>query len=173
MSILGEFKKFVLRGSLIDMAIGFTVGASFTTVAKSLVNNIIMPPIGLLLGGMDFSDMYIVLREGSEELPPLATLKDAQASGAVTLNYGMFINDLIALILVALVMFFIIRGVNRLNDALDAQFGEPPTAPDEPTTKKCPFCRETIAFKATRCPHCTSDLTSVEGGPVAHTTSTN
>ena len=157
MKIVEEFKKFALRGNLIDMSIGFTVGAAFSTVAKSLVNNLIMPPIGLLLGGADFSDLFITLKQGSEKLAPHATLADAQASGAVTLNYGAFMNDLIALLVVAIAMFMVIRIVNRIDATLDAQFGEPDRK-DEPSTKKCPYCRETIAYQARRCPQCTSQL---------------
>jgi large conductance mechanosensitive channel len=108
---------------------------------------------------MDFSDLFIVLRHGSEELPPYSTLKDAQASGAVTVNYGLFINNVIALVLVALVIFLIIRFINQLDAKLEAQFGETPNT--GPSSKKCSFCRETIAYKATRCPHCTSRLDDV------------
>ena len=157
MKIVEEFKKFALRGNLVELAIGFTVGAAFSTVAKSLVNNILMPPIGLLLGGVDFSDLYVVLKTGDEELPPYSTLKDAQESGAVTLNYGTFVNDLIALAVVALAMFLIIRGINRLDEILDEHVGEK-KQPGAPSTKKCPHCRESIAYQATRCPHCTSTL---------------
>lgn len=159
MVIVEEFKKFVMRGNLVDMAIGFTVGAAFTTVAKSLVDDIIMPPIGLMLGGMDFADLFIVLKPGPEELAPYATLKDAQESGAVTLNYGRFFNNCLALFLVALAMFVFIRAFNRIDDALDeALDDDEPTTPETPKNKKCPHCRETIAYKATRCAHCTSEL---------------
>ncbi|RMF42319.1 MAG: large conductance mechanosensitive channel protein MscL [Planctomycetota bacterium] len=164
MSVINEFQKFILRGNLVDMAIGFTVGAAFTSVAKSLVNNLIMPPVGLLLGGADFSDLFIVLRPGSEELPPYSTLKEAQEAGAVTLNYGLFINDTIALLIVAAVMFFLIRAINRIDEALDARLGTEKPAADVPSTKKCPFCRETIAYLAIRCPHCTSELETDLGG---------
>jgi large conductance mechanosensitive channel len=160
MKIIDEFMKFALRGNLADMAIGFTVGAAFSTVAKSLVNNIIMPPVGLLLGGMDFSDLFIVLKQGSEELSPYATLKEAQSSGAVTLNYGTFISDFIALLIVAFVMFLLIRGINRVDAALEEQFGDDDTG-ETPANKKCPHCRETIAYMATRCPRCTSQLDGV------------
>jgi large conductance mechanosensitive channel len=159
MKFVEEFKKFTLRGNLIDLAIGFTVGAAFSTVAKSLVNDVIMPPVGMLLGGMDFADLFILLRQGSEELPPYSTLKAAQSSGAVTVNYGLFINNVIALVLVALVMFLIIRLINKLEAKLEEQFGD--TQDTAPSSKKCSFCRETIAYKATRCPHCTSRLDEV------------
>lgn len=158
MKLIDEFKKFALRGNLVDMAIGFTVGAAFSTVAKSLVNDIIMPPIGLILGGMDFADLFIVLKHGSEELAPYATLKDAQEAGAVTLNYGTFLNNVIALLIVALAMFLLIRLMNRVNETLDEQFGDEPADPEAPVNKKCTYCRETIDFKATRCRYCTSQL---------------
>ena len=157
MKIIDEFKKFALRGNLADMAIGFTVGAAFSTLAKSLVNDILMPPIGLLLGGMDFADLFFVLKTGTEELAPYSTLKDAQASGAVTLNYGVFINSMISLMIVAIAMFALIRIMNRVHDTLDEQFGDS-DEPGTPTNKKCPYCRETIAFKAIRCRFCTSKL---------------
>ena len=153
MSILNDFKKFIMRGNLVDLAIGFTVGAAFTTVAKSLVNDIIMPPIGLLLGNVDFQDLFVVLRDGENQPPPYATIDAAQAAGAVTLNYGVFINNCIALLIVAIAMFVIIRIVNRIDDALDG-----PKQPQEPVHKKCPFCLSTVPFRATRCPHCTSAL---------------
>lgn len=157
MSFLEEFKKFVLRGNLLDLAVGFTVGAAFSTVAKSLVNDIIMPPVGLLLGGADFSNFLVVLRPGDSSAPPYATLDDAQTAGAVTLNYGAFINNVVALMLVALVMFFLIRAVNRIDRELDKRFD---TKDEEgtPANKKCPHCRTTIDYHATRCPYCTSQL---------------
>lgn len=157
MSFLEEFKKFALRGNLIDLAIGFTVGAAFSSVAKSLVNDIIMPPIGLALGRADFSDLFFVLAEGEQTPPPYATVAAAQEAGAVTLNYGVFINQLVALLLVALAMFLIIRLVNRVDDQLDDYFGDEPTD-TPPTTKKCRYCRSAIDYQATRCPNCTSEL---------------
>lgn len=158
MSMLNEFKKFALRGNLVDMAIGFTVGAAFTTVAKSAVNDLVMPIVGLLTGGADFSDLFVVMKEGEKSPPPYATLQAAQDAGAVTLNYGLFINSLIALLLVALVMFLIIKTVNRVEDKLEEQFGSDAAKPDEPTHKKCQFCRTQIPYKAVRCPNCTSEL---------------
>jgi len=152
-----EFKKFVMRGNLVDLAIGFTVGAAFTTVAKSLVNDILMPPIGLLVGRVDFKDMFVVLRKGTEQLPPYTTIDDAQAAGAITLNYGQFINNCIALVIVAVVMFAVIKIVNRVDDAMEEEI-DGPKPPEEPSDKKCPFCRSNIAFRATRCPQCTSQL---------------
>lgn len=164
MKLLEDFKKFTLRGNLIDMAIGFTVGAAFTTIARSLVDDIIMPPLGLLIGRADFSDLYAVLRAG-EEPPPYNTLAQAQAAGAVTLNYGLFINALLTFVLVAIAMFMIIRFVNRLDEELEQRFGDEKPEPDQPTSKKCPYCLETIAYKATRCGHCTSDLKAAPADP--------
>lgn len=157
MSLANDFKKFAMRGNLVDLAIGFTVGAAFSTIAKSLVNDIIMPPVGLALGRSDFSDLFWVLKEGTEEAAPYATLASAQASGAVTINYGVFVNNLLAFVVVAIAMFFIIGIVNRADEALEAQFDDP-QQPEEPSTKKCPYCRTMIPFKATRCPQCTSQL---------------
>jgi len=157
MKLIAEFRKFALRGSLIDMAVGFTVGAAFTTVARSLVDNIIMPGVGLVLGSADFSDFFILLKAGPKTPPPYHTLEAAEKAGAVTLNYGLFINSIIALMLVALAMFIIIRLVNRTEATLEARFGDAPV-PGEPTEKKCPYCRSTIPIQATRCPHCTSQL---------------
>jgi large conductance mechanosensitive channel len=164
MAWLQEFKTFALRGNLVELAVGFTVGAAFTTVAQSLVADIIMPPIGLALGQVDFADLYVVLKPGRTDLPPHATLADAQKAGAVTLNYGLFLSKVLALLIVAVAMFFLIRVVNRVNAKLDAALGEAPKASDEPATKKCPFCRSAIDFKASRCPHCTSHL-DAPGGP--------
>ena len=158
MSILGEFKKFALRGNVVDLAIGFTVGAAFTTIARSLVDDIIMPPVGLLMGRADFSDLFWVLREGGEAPAPYTTLADAQAAGAVTINYGIFINNLIAFLLVALSMFLLVRLVNRIDERLEQEFGAEKSQPGDPAEKKCAFCLSTIPFKATRCPACTSHL---------------
>jgi large conductance mechanosensitive channel len=145
---------------MVDLAVGFTVGAAFTTVVKSLVNDIIMPPIGLITGNADFSDLFLVLDlpEGVPEPEGgFQTLKAAQDVGAVTMNYGEFFNSCISLLIVAIAMFAIIRFVNRMDEKLDEAFGEKPPA-DEPTEKKCDFCRTTIAYRATRCPNCTSEL---------------
>jgi large conductance mechanosensitive channel len=157
MSLLSEFRTFALRGNLADLAVGFTVGASFTTVAQSLVRDIIMPPLALVLGGRDFSDRFVLLRPGPSAPPPYATLADAQAAGAVTLNYGQFLNAVFAFFVVAIAMFVVIRVMNRVSAELEERFADHPQ-PGEPTEKKCPFCRTTIPFKAVRCPHCTSFL---------------
>ncbi|QEF96317.1 Large-conductance mechanosensitive channel [Stieleria maiorica] len=160
MSLVEDFKKFALRGNMIDLAIGFTVGAAFTTVVKSMVSDIIMPPIGLLTGNADFSDLFLVLDvpEGvSEPENGFQTLQAAQEAGAVTINYGQFFNNCLSLLIVAIAMFIIIRVVNRMDEKLDEAFGDKPPE-DEPKEKKCDFCRTTIAYRASRCPNCTSEL---------------
>lgn len=160
-SIFNEFKSFALRGNVVDLAVGFTVGAAFSTIARSLVDDIIMPPIGLLIGQTEVSDMFWLLKEGTEQAAPYATLADAQAAGAVTLNFGLFINNVLAFIVIALAMFFIIRGINRLENAIEEELGYEDEKV-EPTTKKCPFCISTIPRRASRCPECTSELEHVE-----------
>lgn len=159
MGFVAEFKKFALRGNLMDMAVGFTVGAAFSTIAKSLVDNVIMPPVGLAIGRADFSDFYVLLKAGAKIPPPYATLEKAQAAGAVTLNYGLFINSVIAFLLVALAMFIIIRLFNRLDKSLEHSFLSSSVEKGrEPENKKCPYCVSTVPFKAVRCPFCCSDL---------------
>jgi large conductance mechanosensitive channel len=157
MSLGSDFRKFVMRGNLVDLAIGFTVGAAFSTIARSLVTDIIMPPVGLLLGRSDFSDLFVVLRPGPEAAPPYTTLADAQAAGAVTLNVGLFGNAVLAFVVVAIAMFVVMRAVNRAESRLEAALADPPK-PQEPENKKCQYCLSTIPFKASRCPHCTSTL---------------
>ena len=150
--MLNEFKTFLQRGNLVDMAIGIAVGTAFATIAKSLVSDIIMPPVGLMMGGVEFEDLFWVLEEGPETGAPYLTLEAAQAAGAVTINYGVFINNVIAFMVIALVFFMIVRTINRLREQ-----GEPGT-PAEPDTKTCPYCIHTIPKSASRCPHCTSQL---------------
>lgn len=149
--MLEDFKEFVLRGNVVDMAVGIIVGVAFSTIVNSLVNDIIMPPIGLLLGNVDFVDLFVLLKEGTPP-GPYATLADAEAASAVTIRYGAFVNALVTFLIVALVMFFLIRGINRMRRKEEA-------AP-EPMTKECPYCLSTIPLGATRCPHCTSQLES-------------
>lgn len=149
--MLKEFKEFAMRGNVIDMAVGIIIGAAFGTIVKSFVADVIMPPIGLLLGNVDFSNLFIVLKQGAEGAAVYATVADANAAGAVTLNYGMFINTVISFLIVAFAVFMVIRSMNRLKRKEEA----PPPAP---TTQDCPFCFSTISIKATRCPNCTSEL---------------
>ncbi|GAB4530893.1 MAG: large-conductance mechanosensitive channel protein MscL [Anaerolineae bacterium] len=148
--MLKEFKDFAMRGNVIDMAVGIVIGAAFGAIVTSLVNDIIMPPVGLLLGGVDFANLFILLKAG-EPLPPYASLADAQAAGAVTINYGLFINAVISFVIVAFAIFLVIRAINQMRRQEEAP-------PEAPTTRECPYCLSSIALKATRCPYCTSQL---------------
>jgi len=142
-----EFKEFIMRGNVLDLAVGIIIGAAFGTIVNSLVKDIIMPPIGLLLGKVNFADLYINLSGGT-----YASLADAKAAGAATLNYGLFINAIIDFLIIAIVIFFVVKGINQLKR-------KPEPAPAaEPTTKECPFCFTSIPIKAVRCPNCTSQL---------------
>lgn len=161
MSIINDFKKFALRGGLIDMAVGFTVGAAFTTIAKSLVDDIIMPVIGALVGKADFSNLYLVLKAGEKMQPPYSTLAEAHANGAVTVNYGTFINNIIAFLLVTVAMFVLLRTISNVEKQLDLRLGTPDPAAEKPTEKKCQYCFSTIPYEAKRCAHCTSHLEEV------------
>ncbi|KPJ86312.1 MAG: mechanosensitive ion channel protein MscL [Spirochaetes bacterium DG_61] len=140
-----EFREFAMRGNMLDMAVGIIIGIAFGAVVMSLVNDIIMPPLGLALGRVDFSNLFINLSGGS-----YTTLAAAKDAGAVTINFGLFVNTVINFIIVAFVLFLIIRTMNRLKRREEA--------PAEPTTKECPFCLSRVPVKATRCPHCTSQL---------------
>jgi len=146
-----EFKEFAVKGNVMDMAVGIIIGAAFGTIVKSLVSDVIMPPIGLLFGGVDFANLFAVVREGAEVVAPYATLADAQAAGAVTINYGLFINTIISFLVVAFAVFMVVKRLNALKREEEAP-------PAEPTTKDCPFCCSSIAIKATRCPHCTGEI---------------
>lgn len=143
-----EFKEFAMRGNVLDMAIGIIIGAAFGKIITSLVSDVIMPPIGLLLGKLDFSNLYINLSG-----QPYASLVAAKATGASTINYGLFINTVIDFIIVAFVIFLLIRQVNKFKR-------QPEVAAAVPTTKECPYCLSVIPVKAVRCPHCTSELKS-------------
>ncbi len=144
--MLQEFKEFIQRGNVIDLAVGVIIGAAFGKIVSSFVNDIIMPPIGLLLGGVDFSSLFLNI-SGTE----YDTLAAAQEAGAATINYGLFVNNLIDFLIVSFVIFLAVRAFNRMQ----RQEEEAPSAPD---TKDCPFCRMTIAITASKCPHCTSEL---------------
>jgi large conductance mechanosensitive channel len=145
-----EFKKFIMRGNVLDMAVGIIIGAAFGTVVKSLVDDIIMPPIGLLLGKVNFSNLFINLGPGSYD-----SLTAAQDAGAATINYGLFVNNIISFLIVAFAVFLVVRGVNRMQEA--AKKKEEP-APAEPTTKQCPECLSEIPIAARRCAFCTTLL---------------
>jgi large conductance mechanosensitive channel len=141
--MLKEFREFAMRGNLLDMAIGIVLGTAFGRIISSLVSDIIMPPIGLALGGLDFANLFITLRGG-----PYPSVAAAKAAGAPTINYGIFINTIIDFVIVAFVIFLLIRQVNRMKRAPEAA----------PTTKPCPYCLSAIPLGAVRCPNCTSDL---------------
>ncbi|MBN1996673.1 large-conductance mechanosensitive channel protein MscL [candidate division KSB1 bacterium] len=145
-----EFKEFALRGNVIDMAVGIIIGAAFGTIVKSLVSDILMPPIGLLLGNVDFSNLFLTLKDGTTA-GPYATLADAQAASAVTVNYGIFFNTVISFFIIALCVFLLIKSINKLKRTEE----KPPA---EPTTKQCPYCFSSISIKATRCANCTSEI---------------
>ncbi len=148
--MLKEFKEFAMRGNVIDMAVGIIIGGAFGTIVKSLVSDVIMPPIGLLLGGVDFSNLFLTLKAGTTP-GPYESLAKAQEFGAVTINYGVFLNAVISFLIVAFAVFLLVKGINSLHRKQEA----PPAAP---TTKECPQCCSTIPIKASRCPNCTSQL---------------
>ncbi len=147
-----EFKEFALKGNVVDMAVGIIIGAAFGTIVKSLVSDIIMPPIGLLLGNVDFSQFFLTLKEGAALPGPYSTLDAAQKAGAVTINYGVFINSVISFLIVAYAIFIVIKALNKLK----RKQAEVPV--EAPTTRNCPYCFESVSINATKCPHCTSAL---------------
>jgi large conductance mechanosensitive channel len=147
--VLKEFKAFIMRGNVLDLAVGFIMGGAFGTIVKSLVDDVIMPPIGLALGNVDFSDLFTLLKAGAKAPPPYASLAEAQAAGAVTVNYGVFINSIVSFLIVAFAVFLLVRAANRR---------KPAEAAAAPSTKDCPYCRMAIPIGATRCPQCTSEL---------------
>ncbi|NIP39803.1 MAG: large-conductance mechanosensitive channel protein MscL [Candidatus Dadabacteria bacterium] len=144
-----EFKKFAMRGNVVDMAVGIVIGGAFALIVNSLVNDVLMPPIGMLLGNVDFSNLFTVLKEGTTP-GPYASVAAAQEAGAVTINYGAFINTIVSFIIVAFAIFMVVRGMNKLQEEEEA--------PAQPTTKECPHCISTISIKATKCPNCTSQV---------------
>jgi len=145
-----EFKEFAMRGNVIDMAVGIILGVAFGAIVQSLVKDVIMPPIGILLGNVDFANLFLVLKQGATP-GPYPSLAQAQSAGAVSINFGVFVNTVINFLIVAFCIFFIIRTMNKLNKAKPA-----PAA--EPTTKECAFCCTMIPIKAVRCPNCTSNV---------------
>lgn len=151
MGVIKEFKEFAIKGSVMDMAVGIIIGAAFGTFVKSLVDDVLMPPFGLLLGNVDLSNLFVVLKDGTKALGEYATLADAKADGAVTINYGLFINSIISFVIVAFALFLLIKTMNRLKR-------EQPAPAATPTTKTCPQCFSTIHIKAVKCPNCTSSL---------------
>ena len=150
--LLNEFKDFAVKGNVVDLAVAVIMGGAFGAIVTSLVNDIIMPPIGLLIGGVDFQDVFLVLKEGTSA-GPYPTLEAAQAVGAVTVNVGLFFNAVLSFLIVAWAVFMLVRGMNRLRRDQD-QGGDTPS----PTTRTCPDCKRDMAIGATRCPHCTSEV---------------
>jgi len=148
--MLKEFKEFAMRGNVIDMAVGIIIGAAFGTIVNSLVQDVIMPPIGLLLGNVDFSNIFAVIKEG-KVAGPYASIAAAKAAGAVTINFGVFINTIISFVLIAFAVFLLVRTINKLRRQEEVP-------PPVPTTKECTYCFSSIPIKATRCPNCTSEL---------------
>jgi large conductance mechanosensitive channel len=145
--MLKEFKEFVMRGNVVDLAVGIVIGGAFALIVKSAVDDVLMPPIGLLLGGVDPTNLFVVLKEGSVP-PPYAALADAKAAAAVTINYGLFLNTIISFVIIAFAVFMVIRSINSLRRREEAA----------PVTKDCQYCATAIPVKAARCPNCTSAL---------------
>lgn len=150
--MLKEFKEFAVKGNALDMAVGVVVGSAFGAIVNSLVTDILMPPLGLLLGKTDFSNLFLILKKGTVE-GPFSTLAEAQKAGAVTFSYGLFLNRVISFLIVAFALFLILKVINRLRKPEESVLPPPVT-----TEKSCPFCLSTIPLKARRCPHCTSTL---------------
>jgi len=149
--MLKEFKEFAMKGNVVDMAVGIIIGGAFGTIVSTLVSQVLMPPLGLLLGGVDFSNLYIVLKDGMKAAGPYAGLADAKAAGAVTINYGLFLNSVFSFLIMAFAVFLLVKAINTLRRA-EKQL------PSAPTTKECPYCLSLVPLKATRCPHCTSEI---------------
>lgn len=150
MGFVKEFREFAVKGNVVDMAVGIIIGGAFGTVVSSFVKDVMMPPLGMLVGDIDFQDIMLVLKEGSTP-GPYETLAAAKDAGAVTLNVGLFINAAVSFTIVAFAVFLLVKGINRLKR-------EEAAPPPAPTTKECPFCTSAIPLKAKRCPHCTSEI---------------
>ncbi len=146
-----DFRDFIMRGNVLDMAVGIVIGTAFGAIVKSFVSDVLMPPIGLLLGGVDFANRFVVLKPGDPP-PPYGSLDAAQAAGAVTLNYGVFLNTVVYFLIIAFAIFLLLRAVQRYQQPTAEE------APAAPATKECPYCLSTIPAGATRCPYCTSEL---------------
>lgn len=147
--MLQEFKKFAVKGNVVDMAVGIIIGAAFTTIVKTLVDGVLMPPIGLVTGGVDFADQFILLKEGTKAAGPYASLAAAQAAGAIVISWGALVNAIVNFLLVAFALFLVVKQINRMKAA-------PP--PVEPTTRQCPHCISEIPKRASRCAHCTAEV---------------
>jgi large conductance mechanosensitive channel len=144
-----DFKAFLMRGNVVDLATAVVIGTAFGAIVNSFVDDIIMPPIGLAVGRVDFANLYVLLAAGPKAAPPYASLAEAKAAGAVTLNYGQFVNNVITFLIIATAVFLLVRAANRLSKK---------PVPAAPNTKACGFCATTIPLAATRCPNCTSQL---------------
>lgn len=148
--MIKEFKEFVMKGNVVDMAVGIVIGAAFGAIVKSLVSDIIMPPVGLLLGNVDFSNLFVVVKDGAVQ-GPYASVADAQKAGAVTVNYGLFVNSVISFLIVAFSVFLLVKSINNMRRQQE-------TLPPAPDTRECPYCLSAVPLKAIRCAHCTSEL---------------
>jgi large conductance mechanosensitive channel len=159
--VLNEYKTFALRGNVVDMAVGIIIGAAFNGVVQSLVKDILTPPLGMLVGNVDFTNLFVVLKDGATP-GPYPTLEAANAAGAITLNAGVFLNNAVSFLIVSFAVFLLVRSVNKMT--------EPDASPEPvvPTVKKCSYCMQDISVKATRCPHCTSDLTDAAAPEASH-----
>jgi len=151
--IVSEFKQFIMRGNVIDMAVGIIIGGAFTKIVNSMVADVLMPLIGLAIGQVDFSNWFIVVKAGANGARNFATMAEAQAAGATTVNLGLFLNAVVSFLIVAACIFALIKFINKLNS-----LGKKEEAAAAPTTKKCPFCFSDIALEAVRCPHCTAEI---------------
>lgn len=149
MKLVNDFKAFLLRGNVVDLAVGMVIGTAFTGMVKSLVDDVIMPPIGLLIGGVDFSNLFFTLKDGAKAASPYATLAAAKDAGAVTMNIGLFINTLISLVIIGFAIFMVVKAITTLQKKPE---------PADQTSKECPKCCTAIPINASRCPNCTSEL---------------
>lgn len=149
-----EFKAFITRGNVIDMAIGIIIGAAFGKIVDSIVKDLLMPPLGLLLNGVDFSNIFVVIKNGAEAAGPYVSLEAAKNAGAITINIGLFLNTLISFLIIAISVFLLMKSINKLQ-TISAKEA---ITEKEVTTKTCPYCRSTINIEAIKCPNCTSDL---------------
>jgi large conductance mechanosensitive channel len=149
--MLKDFREFVMRGNVVDMAVGIIIGGAFGAIVKSMVDDVMMPPLGLALQGVDFSEFFIVLKDGPTVAGPYESLAAAKAAGATTMNYGKFLNSVISFVIMAFCVYLLIKGINSMRRKQEA-------APPPPSKKECAFCHSEIPLKATRCPFCTSQL---------------
>lgn len=153
---MSEFKKFIMRGNVVDLAVGVIIGAAFQAIVNSLVNDVVMPVISLATNGVDFTNKFILLGELPEGVESITTLAQAQELGVAVIAYGNFINAVINFVIMAFVIFCLVKAINKVSEKASKK--EPEEAPAAPTTKACPYCKSEIAIDATRCPNCTSEL---------------